>query len=95
VGRLVIADYDEAPGWPAEATPVHHDPERIGPRVLTRERRLECSEANVKWLSSKENRDKARAAKREYHRRQAALRIIRTAALAMAAAASTSPGAAP
>lgn len=91
----MLADYDECVGWPAEALPVRVEPERIGPRVLTRERREECREANAKWLASKANRDKARAAKREYHRRQAALRIIRTAALAMAAAESTTPGAEP
>lgn len=86
-------DHSDEVGWPAEALPVRVEPERIGPRVMTEERRQECREANAKWLASKANRDKARAAKREYHRRQAALRIIRTAALAMAAAESTSPGA--
>jgi hypothetical protein len=35
----VIADYDEASGWPAEATPVHHDPTPLLgrlPRMATR-----------------------------------------------------------
>ena len=71
-----MIDFSDSPGWPAKSTRVHIDPSRIGPRVLRKERRAECLEANAKWLATPGAAEKARLAKLSYHRSQKSRRGV-------------------
>ncbi len=56
--------YDCTPGFPATMTRVRRDDAIFhGPFFPATERRLECQEANQKWLLVPGNRDKARRSK--------------------------------
>jgi hypothetical protein len=57
-------DYSDEVGFPAEPGRVYEDPTRIGPVVLTAERRAEQREAHLKWLLA--NPDKMQAARRAW-----------------------------
>jgi hypothetical protein len=62
-------DFDQVQGWPAEGTRVYADTTRIGPRVLTRERREECREANVKWLTGSDGKSKKAASQKAWRQK--------------------------
>ncbi len=69
----MLADYDEAPGWPAEATPVVVDPaspDRWMELFPARARRVECREAHRKWLAQPGNLERKRAAHRAWRQAQ-------------------------
>lgn len=62
--------YDCTPGFKAEAPRQVFDLSSLhGPFFPSRERRLECREANEKWLLVPSNRVKARASKAAYKRK--------------------------
>lgn len=90
-----MIDHSDAVGWPATATRVIRGeaPSLHGPFFPATERRLECREANEKWLLVPGNRDKARKSKAAHKARLRATK--RTLAAATDASTPTTPGVAP
>lgn len=58
---------DCCPGFPATATPVHHDTRRIGPLALSAEQRAYNREKQLKW--QQQQRSAYLAAKRAWYHR--------------------------